>query len=127
MMTGATTFWNGLLSAATFASTATSTPHTSAPSVSDAMFTSGVALSMGIWLTRPTSKPTMPAWYTFGRVRMMARQYMAIMKFGFMPPKFRKLETVNFNTAPAAISTAIRIRSCTAKPPLVSETATVRF
>ena len=40
----------------------------------------------------------------------MAKQYIAIMKFGFMPAKVRKLETVSFNTAPAASNTAIRIR-----------------
>ena len=37
---------------------------------------------------------------------MIARQYMAIMKLGFMPAKLRKLETVSLRTAPAAMSTA---------------------
>ena len=42
---------------------------------------------------------------------MIAMQYMAIIKLGFMPANVRKLETVSFNTAPAAIRTAIRIKS----------------
>ena len=95
---------------------ATSTPQTTAPRVSDAMLTSGVALSMGIWLMRPVMSPMMPAWKTFGRTRMMARAYMAIMKLGFMPAKVRKLDTVSFSTAPAASSTATRMRSRTERP-----------
>ena len=58
---------------------------------------------------------------------MIARQYMAIMKLGFMPAKLRKLETVSLRTAPAAMSTATRIRSCTDKPSFFAEVATVRF
>ena len=108
-------------------SAATSTPQTTAPRVSDAMLTSGVALSMGIWLMRPVMSPMMPAWKTFGRTRMMARAYMAIMKLGFIPAKLRKLETVSFKTAPAASRTAIRIRSRTAKPFCYSVVLTIRF
>ena len=57
MITGATTSWKPLLSAATFASAVTSRPHAKAPSISEAMFTNGVAFNMGSWLTRPTSRP----------------------------------------------------------------------
>ena len=49
--------WKPLLSAATFASAVTSRPHAKAPSISEAMFTNGVAFSMGSWLTRPTNRP----------------------------------------------------------------------
>ena len=48
------------------------------------------------------------------------------MKFGFMPANVKKLETVSFSTAPAAISTAIKMRSCTEKP-FFSSIATIRF
>ena len=58
---------------------------------------------------------------------MMARQYMAIMKLGFMPAKLRKLETVSLSTAPAAMSTATKIKSCTDRPSFFVEAATVRF
>ena len=42
--------------------------------------------------------------------------YMAMTKLGFMPANDRKLATVSFSTAPAASSTAIKMRSCVVKP-----------
>ena len=52
---------------------------------------------------------------------------MAIMKFGFIPAKLRKLETVSFNTAPAAMSTATKMRSRTDRPSFFWSVAMVRF
>ena len=52
----------GLVVAHHLASTVTRMPHTSAPTISDAMFTSGVAFNMGIWLTTPTSRPMTTDW-----------------------------------------------------------------
>ena len=49
-------------------------------------------------------------WPSFGRVRMMARQYIAMMKFGFMPPMLMTEPAKNLSTAPAASKTAVRIR-----------------
>lgn len=80
------------------------------------MFRSGVALSMGTWQMSPVNRPMTSAWPTFGRVMMMARQYMAMMKFGFMPIEESSDPTVSLSTAPAANSTAMRIRSCVVSP-----------
>ena len=71
-------------------------------------------------------KPMSAAWKSLGRTRMMARQYMAIIKLGFMPAKVRKLDTVSLRTAPAANSTATRIRSWVEKP-CFSWVETTRF
>ena len=62
MIIGKTTFWQVLLSRAALANTVTRMPHTSAPTISDAMFTNGVAFNMGIWLTTPTSRPMTTDW-----------------------------------------------------------------
>jgi hypothetical protein len=86
-------------------------PQAKAPKASDGMFTKGVAFSREIWHISPASNPMMRDCPTFGRVRMIAKQYIAMTKLGFMPAKERKLATVSFSTAPAAKSTAMRMRS----------------
>ena len=58
----------------------------------------------------------------------MARQYMAMMKLGFMPNAWKNVATVIFRTAPAASSTAMRMRSCVVRPCFSwTLVATVRF
>ena len=89
----------------------TKRPHVNAPRSSLTMLISGVALSMGIWQMSPAMRPTTADCATVGLVRMIARQYMAMMKLGFMPKEAKKLPTVSFRTAPAARSTAMRMRS----------------
>ncbi len=45
-----------------------------------------------------------------GRMSRIARQYIAMMKFGFMPPMLMTEPAKNLSTAPAASRTAVRIR-----------------
>ena len=54
---------------------------------------------------------------------MMARQYIAMMKFGFMPIDESSEPTVSLSTAPAASSTAMRMRSCVDRPALLGAAA----
>ena len=82
---------------------------------------------MGTWQMSPANRPMTSAWPTFGRVMMMARQYMAMMKFGFMPIDESSDPTVSLSTAPAANSTAIRIRSCVVRPAFFCGAATSRL
>ena len=76
---------------------------------------------------RPASRPMTKACPSFGRVRMMARQYIAMMKFGFMPIDESSEPTVSLSTAPAASSTAMRMRSCVDRPALLGAAATSRL
>ncbi|CDD58309.1 unknown [Eggerthella sp. CAG:298] len=91
-------------------------PQASAPSISEGILTQGVALSIGIWQMRPARRPITRDCPSFGRTKMIAKQYIAMMKLGFMPAKLKKLETVSLSTAPAAKSTAIKMRSRTESP-----------
>ena len=104
-----------------------SKPQASAPRTSEGMFRSGVAFNRGIWQMRPASRPMTRACPSFGRVRMMARQYIAMMKFGFMPIDESSEPTVSLSTAPAASSTAMRMRSCVDRPALLGAAATSRL
>ena len=63
---------------------------------------------------------------TVGRTMMMARQYIAMMKLGFMPIDDRSDPTVSFSTAPAASRTATRMMSRVESPSRRAEAATVR-
>ena len=92
-----------------------------------ALLGSGVAFSMGTWQMRPANRPMMSACPTFGLVRMMARQYMAMMKFGFMPIDESSEPTVSLSTAPAASSTAMRMRSWVVRPAFFCGAVTSRL
>ena len=52
---------------------------------------------------------------------------MAMMKFGFMPIEESSDPTVSFSTAPAANSTAMRMRSCVVRPAFFCGAAATRL
>ncbi len=62
------------------------------------------------WHTAPASTPMTAARGRLGRMSRIARQYIAMMKFGFMPPMLMTEPAKNLSTAPAASRTAVRIR-----------------
>ncbi len=63
----------------------------------------------------PARIPIIRASYRRGLIRMMARQYIAIMKLGFIPA-VKKAPTKSLRTAPAASSTPTRIISVADMP-----------
>ena len=82
---------------------------TTAPANSLAKFKYGVPGKN--WQIAPARIPITAAAATFALINAIAMQYIAIMKFGFIPPILMSEPTKNFRTAPAASKTATRIKS----------------